>query len=413
MKSIRDSRNLSPLLKSEITQVLDFAFKGRPVKSELEYFTIVAEPRKTTNVNDLNRTLVYVNDDEHSRIFVRDYPTSRAIIMPVVGVGSSYKDQCKIYNRIGMFLSQYLIDYDDQKVHTDVLDSIYDYGQLDDKGSTSVFWDGYELRVEKYPLLLNKMQEYFCKGDRKFRSSYYYAMFSEQRRFGYKNDKVFFYKGSQKREMRIGKALKQIAKLTKREHIWNDAKVQEVSNYIKAANAPYDLKLVEGEDIRKYYHQDRNKAVGTLGSSCMRHPNCQKYFDIYVDNAKMLVLLQEGRDVIRARALLWEATDGTKIMDRIYGQDRDYHLFFNWAKENGYIYKTWQSNSNVDEWTAPQTGKQFCKEYSIEIPNIRKYVYAPYFDTFSIADLENNQLHNVTPPNFMSYRSWRSTGGGT
>ncbi|MFM7986456.1 MAG: hypothetical protein ACKPKO_44805, partial [Candidatus Fonsibacter sp.] len=68
------------------------------------------------------------------------------------------------------------------------------------------------------------------------------------------------------------------------------------------------FKLVSGEDIAKYY--DENKYYnrkGTLGSSCMRDES-KRTFKIYTENPDKVKLLiyVDSDDKIHGRALVWK-----------------------------------------------------------------------------------------------------------
>ena len=99
------------------------------------------------------------------------------------------------------------------------------------------------------------------------------------------------------------------------------------------------FEIVNGEDIRYWYLEDRyKKNTGQLGSSCMRYKSCQTYLDIYVENPDVcnLLILRDG-DFILGRALLWTDTNNKKWIDRVYTYKDTYNnLFSNWAKNNGY-----------------------------------------------------------------------------
>lgn len=111
------------------------------------------------------------------------------------------------------------------------------------------------------------------------------------------------------------------------------------------------LKLVKGEDIRHWYNRNNYfKDDNTLGGSCMKDPSKQNFFDIYcenTDNVQQLVLFPEDvRDKIIGRAIVWklDGPDGRYFMDRIYtAQASDEYLFIEYAKRQGWLYKSSQS----------------------------------------------------------------------
>ena len=70
------------------------------------------------------------------------------------------------------------------------------------------------------------------------------------------------------------------------------------------------FEIVNGEDIKKWYHVDNyDKELGTLGSSCMRYSKCRDFLDIYSSNTERcsLIILKSKIDdnKITGRALLW------------------------------------------------------------------------------------------------------------
>ena len=142
-------------------------------------------------------------------------------------------------------------------------------------------------------------------------------------------------------------------------------------------NSLDSFKVVEGEDIRKWYHQKyyEGNSSGQLSNSCMRYPTCQDYFDIYVQNpevCKMVIYLNEFNQ-LRGRAILWTLSDGKKYMDRIYTSKDSYEtLFLKWGSKNGYS-RTIKNNSVV---------------------NVKPgdYELYPYMDTFQYYDADGGRL---------------------
>lgn len=139
-----------------------------------------------------------------------------------------------------------------------------------------------------------------------------------------------------------------------------------------------DFKIVEGEEIRKWYHYKYYEGIsGQLSNSCMRYSKCQDFFDIYVENpkvCKLLIYVNEYNE-LRGRALLWTLSDGSKYMDRIYSSKDSYDiLFLKWCDNNGYS-KTISINSVVDV-------------------NIKDYKIYPYMDTFIYYNAVQGKLSN-------------------
>ena len=111
-----------------------------------------------------------------------------------------------------------------------------------------------------------------------------------------------------------------------------------------------DFKIVEGDDIVKYYNGNMYVDYAdetVLGQSCMRHKSCKNYIKFYAINKKQVKLvIMFGKndddtmsDKIAGRALLWtldslggEPTDRL-FMDRIYAtNDVEVDMFKVFAK---------------------------------------------------------------------------------
>ena len=169
-----------------------------------------------------------------------------------------------------------------------------------------------------------------------------------------------------------------------------------------------NLKLVEGEDIKKYYNEsfyDKN-AGGTLGNSCMRYSKCEKYIDFYVqnkDNVKLLVLMSDDeKDKISARALVWNIdvvdSDGKTIekrtfMDRIYTiYTSDEQKFKLYAKKHEWIYKKYQNMDSSS--TMIDTKNDEDKNLYFMIKDIKLSSSYPYMDTMKYLNFGNKILTN-------------------
>jgi hypothetical protein len=152
------------------------------------------------------------------------------------------------------------------------------------------------------------------------------------------------------------------------------------------------LKIVEGDDILKYYHEDSYFApfgvrIGQLWKSCMRYSEKNRYMEIYAknpDKVKMLILLSEDGK-LKTRALLWQNPvdkkgNEYKVMDRIYSiYDHDMIFFKKWALDNGYIHKFEQSNKMENLYF---TNKGLEKIDLIVNLDNHKFEYYPYIDSF-------------------------------
>lgn len=169
----------------------------------------------------------------------------------------------------------------------------------------------------------------------------------------------------------------------------------------------YYIEVVEGEQIRELYLADyyANKC-GSLNSSCMRYDECQPFFDIYVNHARMAVLRKKGEEddnIIHGRAILWDNVLHTrdrkviktvKVMDRIYSCTSKTGIFKKWAYENGYMPKKFQSYMHkellVSEDEVYKVRRNDGENLEIHLGN--SYSYYPYMDTFSNANYERDTL---------------------
>jgi hypothetical protein len=182
--------------------------------------------------------------------------------------------------------------------------------------------------------------------------------------------------------------------------IFNNLKDRDIELFTYAYRSlanriPFTFKIVNGEDIRCYYHFDSYRhQSGSLGNSCMKSENCQKYFDLYTNNHKvvsLLVMLDENSKLL-GRALLWNCLD-VKVMDRIYTVD-DEHMIFHfkkWAIDNHYIYKHEQrwNNSLFFE----QNGTKVLCRLPVKL-DYWKFSKFPYVDTFKFLDRSTGTLYN-------------------
>lgn len=177
--------------------------------------------------------------------------------------------------------------------------------------------------------------------------------------------------------------------------------VEKFSNLLKSqANQPkFNLSVVTGEDIRKYYYYESYQDCrGSLGNSCMKHDCCQKYMDVYVynqDTVSMLIMTDDYGKLM-GRSLLWNF-DSYKIMDRIYtlcDEELQFH-FKKWASDNGYLYKSDQNWYNTLNFESLKNKKL---EIKIDIKlGKMDFRYFPYIDTFKFYNLEKGTLHNYIP----------------
>lgn len=157
----------------------------------------------------------------------------------------------------------------------------------------------------------------------------------------------------QRVEIKIGRLIYKL--------IGDKIKPQEIENFvndykaiIKAKGISRSFKIIEGDELKKWYLQDNNSigTGGNISNSCMRYKFCQSFMDIYSKNPekiKLLILLDETKEKILGRALLWKLNNprGKIFMDRVYfSNDFILNMFINHAIKNGWLYKL-ESMNNV------------------------------------------------------------------
>ncbi len=145
-----------------------------------------------------------------------------------------------------------------------------------------------------------------------------------------------------------------------------------------------EFKLVSGSDITKYYNVDNYyKDSGTLGNSCMRHEECESYFKIYEDHAKMLGCFKDG--LLMGRAIVWEPPEGT-FMDRFYTcEDFLDSQFIEYAKDHKWYYRVNNSLLETNDrqyWFCPNDNYTTANYINLTIRLDKDYDYFPYLDSF-------------------------------
>lgn len=155
----------------------------------------------------------------------------------------------------------------------------------------------------------------------------------------------------------------------------------------------HELRLVSGEDIRKFYHVDnQNNNIRPLENSCMKHRRCQPYLDIYVKspNVKLLVALNKN-EIVQGRALIFDnVTDNYDntytVMERIYTDDKYISAFKEYATKNGWLYKSRQTYDK-EPFIAPN-GSQIHQTLYLTLQN--PTTQYPYMDSFKYTDDTSN-----------------------
>ena len=185
---------------------------------------------------------------------------------------------------------------------------------------------------------------------------------------------------------------------------YNSKQVEEFVNSFKASleKAGEYFDLVEGDDIDFWYKSENYKEnSGTLGSSCMAQK--RNLFGIYTQNqdvCKLLILKED--DKIIGRALVWklnsikkgsEVIEGSEyFMDRQYTiKESDVQKFRNYAKEQGWFYKSYNNHHSLGTVTISGEEKNVKMTIKVTTKDYNRY---PYMDTFKRYDVNNGVLHN-------------------
>jgi hypothetical protein len=218
-----------------------------------------------------------------------------------------------------------------------------------------------------------------------------------------------------------------------------DKDLEQLVNSLRSEQVGYEIKLVKGDDIAKYYKKescDRKMLnYGTLQSSCMMDKADERphIFDIYTKNpevCQLAVMLNKDGKLV-GRALVWKIDEigrkevidnnGSKydvfyskfdaewekqqhsyinfqkakvkdiyFMDRVYyTKDWINNSFQKWAKENNFMIKI---GSSIDYKNSTAYPIMFCKI------NKLGYRQFPYMDTFKNYDVQSGTLCNYEIP---------------
>jgi hypothetical protein len=174
---------------------------------------------------------------------------------------------------------------------------------------------------------------------------------------------------------------------------------KEMEIFVNGFKAAYDkintkedsIRIVSGEDIRYWYFEERycdatRRSRGSLGKSCMRYDEAQDYLNIYVKNpdvCKLVIQVDEGNKLL-SRALLWETTNNSLYLDRVYyTNDSDNQLLASWTKEK------FKDRNVIFIGTR--------EKLEVKLGPILDYVQYPYMDSFVYFYAGEQKLYNYDP----------------
>ena len=204
-----------------------------------------------------------------------------------------------------------------------------------------------------------------------------------------------------------GKPAKVLRKLFNNPDMFSQQEYEKVVRLWNKKFAPLEgcsLERVEPFQIPALYSVMNHapNMRGSLGGSCMRDKSAN-YFEIYNDNCEGMLVMFDGDKKVMGRALLWKLDDGMDLMDRVYHSSEDVEqAFFQWAKDNNFTRKTYQSYNNKSEITSP-TGEEDYKDLVKTLKFDKEYERYPYLDTLSYGD--DNMLSSAKDDNERYYDS--------
>ncbi|NBO22947.1 hypothetical protein EBU94_06385, partial [bacterium] len=169
-------------------------------------------------------------------------------------------------------------------------------------------------------------------------------------------------------------------------------------------NEFHNIRIVNGNDIHKYYQTIEQLPGGTLAKSCMRNVSQEK-LSLYTKNPEKcsMVVLFSKCGKVKGRALLWKDDQGRYLMDRIYtsknGSVEEFKIF---AEAKGYWSKVRQS---ADESKIELNGVKKYMDMRVtvdmrEVHQIDGFVSLPYLDSFNAlrenAEKSDNEYIKLT-----------------
>jgi hypothetical protein len=223
-----------------------------------------------------------------------------------------------------------------------------------------------------------------------------------------------------------------ITKLFKGKYTTHDIEIFGNEFKSKSEDQLSNMRIVYGEDIRKWYRAKMYVLKSTLGSSCMRYDESQSYLDIYCKNAPdngeeshvgMLILTENGKLI--GRSIIWFNSvrikningkmikePGRVFMDRIYtAYDYVTDVFKDYAKKHNWLYKLRQSYDN-STYIDPKDGSSHKLTLSFYVKPI-EYGKYPYMDTLQYYTPEVGRISSKPGKNKTCYKLQSTSGSYT
>jgi hypothetical protein len=203
------------------------------------------------------------------------------------------------------------------------------------------------------------------------------------------------WKNAQRIELKIGRWIFRLLGDTVQQQDIEEF-INEYKSIILAKKSSHNFKLIEGEEIKKWYLQENySEGGGNLKDSCMRYKFCQIFFDIYTHNPnkiKLLVLLDETQQKVLGRALVWNLDRPEKIlMGRVYfSNDYILNMFINYAIKHNWLYKL----ESMDNYLQVVYNNKIVKQTLVVKIKKEDHDYFPFVDDLGFYDPETSCLTN-------------------
>lgn len=228
---------------------------------------------------------------------------------------------------------------------------------------------------------------------------------------------------STRSNVKVGRFLNKVINTPKK---YPESLIDKFVTYLRSKSKKketYDIRLVKGDEISKYYNSNNyrteNKFGSSLWQSCMSDKFVSNIFDIYTKNPEVcnLLIMTDESGKLAARALVWNVSvkqkekdlGNIKFIDRIYStEDWMVMKIQNWAKENGMARRLTNIGYNCSDIFYNEE-----KYYNVQMDvSVKKIHYSafPYLDTFNYYDVKGGRLLNYKSNNFKGF-GLQSTSG--
>ncbi|MGL5717112.1 MAG: hypothetical protein ACRCX2_29110 [Paraclostridium sp.] len=181
---------------------------------------------------------------------------------------------------------------------------------------------------------------------------------------------------------------------------------QRKLRYMLFDSTDFEVVLVSGTDIAKYYNRDNYmERRGDLGSSCMSGVP-SNFFEIYRKYCKMAVVMHKPSQKICARSVIFYGCESGKgmaekdLMCKIYSiDDIFYDMLKSWGIENGYW--IFDGGYSARYFITGHDSRQSISDYepyfSTDMFLPEDMMFIPYLDNFEYAVLSLDGSSAISP----------------